>query len=119
MGCFPPCAPVPGAWRQSPTPGTGPGMGCQDPFPTAGRALTGGPQTGGDGGAAQPELHLAGVDHDTVVGAEVAGVDNAGRVVASHQQVVGVGGLAGFHLKVPTLDPHAFIQVFLFVLIVI
>lgn len=67
--------------------------------------LTGGPEPGGCGGAAQPELHLAGVHHDAVIGVEVAGADDAGSAVAPHQQVVGMGGLAGFHLDGPALAP--------------
>lgn len=86
--------------------GTGPGA-----------ELTGGPQLGGRGAAAEPELHVAGVDHDAVVWAEVAGADDAGGTAAPHQQVVGVRGLAGFHLDAPALAPRVFVQVFLFVLV--
>lgn len=74
---------------------------------TASRAgpLTSGPQLGGRGAAAEPEPDLAGVDHNAVVGVEVAGADDARGTVAPHQQVVGVGGLAGFHLNAPPLAP--------------
>lgn len=84
---------------------------------TRGGTLTGGPEPGGRRGGAQPELDLAGVHHDAVVGVEVAGADDAGGAVAPHQQVVGVGGLGSFHLDAPALGPGAFVQVFLLVLI--
>lgn len=82
-------------------------------------ALTSGPEPGGHRGAAELELHLAGVDHNAVVGVEVAGADDAGGVVAPHQQVVGVGGLRRFHLHAPALAPYAFVHVILFILVIL
>lgn len=83
----------------------------------AGAALTREHEPGGLGGAAQAELDQAGVHHDVVVGAEVAVADDAGDAVALHQQVVGVRGLVGLHLDAPALGPRAFVQVFLFILV--
>lgn len=75
----------------------------------AGAALTSGPELRGCGAVAQPEVHVAGVHHDVVVGVEVAGADDAGGAVAPHQQVVGVRGLGGFHLDAPALAPRVLI----------
>lgn len=83
----------------------------------AGVALTHEREPGGLGGAAQAELDQAGVHHNVIVGVEVAVADDARDTVALHQQVVGVGGLVGFHLDAPALGPRAFVQVFLFILV--
>lgn len=57
----------------------------------AGHSLTSGPKLGGRRGAAQPELHLAGIDHDAVIGVQVARTDHSWHcVVTPHQQVLGV-----------------------------
>lgn len=61
---------------------------------------------GGLWGAAQAELDQAGVHHNVVVGVEVAVADDAGDTVSPHQQVVGVGGLVGFHLDARRLAPE-------------
>lgn len=78
-------------------------MRLEDGAPGTMATLTRQAEPCGCRGAAWPELDLAGVDYNAVVGVEVAGADNAGGAVALHQQVVGVGGLAGFHLDAPTL----------------
>ena len=55
------------------------------------RTLTSGPKLGGCRGVAQSEFNLAGVDHDAVIGVQVACADHARHcVVTSHQQVLGV-----------------------------
>lgn len=75
----------------------------EDRAPGTMTTLTRQAEPGGCWGAAWSELDLAGVDYNAVIGVEVAGADNAGGAVALHQQVVGVGGLAGFHLDAPAL----------------